>query len=96
MGFPRQVYWRGLPFPSPEDLPNLEIEPVSPALADRFFSTETPGKPRCLEVICQMNWASSQTHTVGFLSLGLSRMSGMSRAGGSASTLTYLHWGSGV
>ena len=32
MGFPRQEYWNGLPFPSPEDLPNLGIEPVSPAL----------------------------------------------------------------
>ena len=40
MGFPRQEYWSGLPFPSPG-----EIEPVSPALAGRFFTTETPGKP---------------------------------------------------
>ena len=28
MGFPRKEYWRGLPFPSPGDLPNLEIERV--------------------------------------------------------------------
>ena len=33
MGFPRQEYWSGLPFPYPGDLPNLEIEPMSPALA---------------------------------------------------------------
>ena len=33
MGFPRQKYWSGLPFPSPGDLPNPGIEPVSPALA---------------------------------------------------------------
>ena len=32
MGFPRQEYWSGLPFPSPGDLPNPEIEPLSPAL----------------------------------------------------------------
>ena len=32
MGFSRQEYWRGLPFPSPEDLPNPGIEPRSPAL----------------------------------------------------------------
>ena len=32
MGFPRQDYWSGLPFPSPGDLPNPGIEPVSPAL----------------------------------------------------------------
>ena len=33
MGFPRKEHWNGLPFPSPGDLPNLGIEPVSPALA---------------------------------------------------------------
>ena len=31
MGFSRQEYWSGSPFPSPEDLPNPGIEPVSPA-----------------------------------------------------------------
>ena len=37
MGFSRQEYWRGLPFPSPGDLPNPGIEPGSPAL-QRFFT----------------------------------------------------------
>ena len=32
MGFPRQEYWSGLPFPSPGDLPGPRIEPRSPAL----------------------------------------------------------------
>ena len=32
MGFSRQEYWRGLPFPSPGDLPNPGIDPGSPAL----------------------------------------------------------------
>ena len=32
MGFPRQEYWSGLPFPFPGDLPNPGIEPKSPAL----------------------------------------------------------------
>ena len=32
MGFPKQEYWSGLPFPSPRDLPNPGIEPRSPAL----------------------------------------------------------------
>ena len=36
LGFLRQEYWNGLPFPSPGDLPGLGIEPVSPALADGF------------------------------------------------------------
>ena len=45
MGFPRQEYWSGLPFPSPGDLPNPEMKPASPALAGGFFTTEPPGKP---------------------------------------------------
>ena len=32
MGFPRQEHWSGLPFPSPGDLPNLGVRPMSPAL----------------------------------------------------------------
>ena len=38
MGFPRQEYWSGLPFPSPGDCADPGIEPVLPALAGRFFS----------------------------------------------------------
>ena len=45
MGFPRQKYGSGLPFPSPEDLPNPGIEPTSPVWADGFFITQPPGKP---------------------------------------------------
>ena len=45
MGFPRQDYWSGLPFPSPGNLPKLGIEPASPALASRLFTTELLGKP---------------------------------------------------
>ena len=45
MGFSRQEYWSGLLFLSPGDLPDPGIEPVSPALAGRFFTTEPPGKP---------------------------------------------------
>ena len=46
MGFSRQEYWNGLPFPLPGDLPNPEIEPLSPAMADGFFTNEPPGKPQ--------------------------------------------------
>ena len=42
MGFFRQEYWSKLLFPSPGDFPYLGIEPVSPALAGRFFTTEPP------------------------------------------------------
>ena len=45
MGFSRQESWSGLPFPSPGDLSDPGIEPVSPALAGGFFTTEPPGKP---------------------------------------------------
>ena len=46
MGFLRQEYWDGLPFPPPGDLPDLEIKPLSPGapvLAGRFFATELLG-----------------------------------------------------
>ena len=42
-GFPRQEYWGGLPSPSPGDLPRPRIEPVSPVLTGRLFTTEPPG-----------------------------------------------------
>ena len=45
MGFPRQEYWSGLPFPPPGDLPNPGIEPVSlgsPALAGGVLTTSAP------------------------------------------------------
>ena len=45
MGFPRQEYWSGLPLPPPGDLPDPRNEPVSPALAGGFFTSEPPGKP---------------------------------------------------
>ena len=51
MGFSRQEYWSGLPFPSPGHLSDPGIESVilaSPALARKFFTTESPGKPPCL------------------------------------------------
>ena len=41
MGFPRQEYWSGLSFLPPGDLPDPGIEPASPALAGRFFTTST-------------------------------------------------------
>ena len=43
--FPRPEYWNGLSFPSSGDLPNAGIKPESPALTDRFFTTEPPGNP---------------------------------------------------
>ena len=45
VGFPRQEYWSGLPFPSPEDPPDPGIEPGSPALEADALTSEPPGKP---------------------------------------------------
>ena len=42
MGFSKQGYWGGLPFPTSGDLPNPGIKPTSPALADGCFITEAP------------------------------------------------------
>ena len=44
MGFPRQEYWSGLPFPSPGFFSSPRIKPASPTLAGRFFTTKPPGK----------------------------------------------------
>ena len=46
MGFSRQEYWSGLPFPPPGELSDPGIKPTSPALAGRFFTTEPPRKPQ--------------------------------------------------
>ena len=48
MGFSRQEYWSGLPFPTPEDHPDPGIKPKSvgsPALAGGFFTTGANEKP---------------------------------------------------
>ena len=44
MGFSRQKYWSGLPFPTPGDLCDPGIELMSPALAGEFPTNESPGK----------------------------------------------------
>ena len=44
MGFSRQEYWSGLPFPSPEDLPDPGIEPGSLTLQADSVPSEPPGK----------------------------------------------------
>ena len=54
MGFPRREYWSELPGPSPGDLPDPGIEPVSPALASGFFPAESPGKPLICVILAQL------------------------------------------
>ena len=46
MGFPRQEYWSGLPFPSPGDLPDPGIKPRSPALQEDSLKADSlPSEP---------------------------------------------------
>ena len=44
-GISQAKYWSRLPFLTPGDLPDPGMEPTSPALVGRFFTTEPPGKP---------------------------------------------------
>ena len=46
MGFSKQEYWSGLPFPSPGDLTDPGIKPRSPALQADSLSSEPPGKQK--------------------------------------------------
>ena len=60
MGFFRQEYWSGLPFPTPGDLPDPGIEHASlasPALAGGFFTSVPPGKLKNLySYSCSLLW----------------------------------------
>ena len=64
MGFSRQEYWSGLPFPSPGYLPNPGIKFASPALAGKFFSTELPGKPTS---ICTSTLIPQQLYEISWI-----------------------------
>ena len=44
MEFSRQEYWSGMPRPSPGDLPDLGMEPGSPALQADALPPESPGR----------------------------------------------------
>ena len=55
MGIPRQEYWSGLPFPSLGDHSNPETEPISHALAGRFFTSEVSGRPYFVIILTLMH-----------------------------------------
>ena len=57
--FPRQEYLSGLPFPSPGDLPDPQIEPTTPARAGGFFPTDPPGKLPLRSVFGNSLWTVS-------------------------------------
>ena len=68
MGFSRQEYWSGLPFPSPVDLPNPGIEAtslMSPALAGRFFTTGTTWEsPKWQHIKKQRHYFADKGHRI--------------------------------
>ena len=73
LGFPRQEYWSGLPFPSPGNVPNLGIKltsPVSPSVAGGFFTSEPSGEPVILGTRFQ-----SYAHKLAAISLSITSSS---------------------
>ena len=70
MGFSRQEYWSGLPFPSPGDLPNPGIKSGSPALQADSLPSEPPWKPLFLVRIMFMamrRWEGQKLGSWGVL-----------------------------
>ena len=71
MGFSRQEYWSGLPFPSPGDLPDPRVEPGSPALeADALTSWATRGWIKCSNQKTQTGWMNTKARPIYMLSTG--------------------------
>ena len=53
MGFSRQEYWSGLPFPTPGDIPNPVVEPRFPPLQADSLPSKSPGKSqKCSRSLC--------------------------------------------
>ena len=70
MGFPWQEYWSGLPFPSSGALPDPGMEPMSPALAGRFFTIETPGKPTTKDKLLNLKYRLENIYITIFVKCG--------------------------
>ena len=78
MGFFRQEYWSGLPFPTPGDLfdPGMEpASPASPALVGGFFTTEPPGKP--LKTITHVVTFSTKISYLNLISVRVTLVKGV-------------------
>ena len=72
MGFSRQEYWSGLPFPSPGDLPNPGVQPGSPALWADSLPSEPPGKGRWVNVSVAPKRSQTLRYPFERLSVGVS------------------------
>ena len=70
MGFSRQDYWNGLPFPSPGDLPDPGTEPRSPALQADSLPSGLPGEPLCWKVHAHLKHCQRLSDCILSLSRG--------------------------
>ena len=71
MGFSRQEYWSGLPFPSPGVLPDPEVKPGSPALQVDSLPTEPPGKPQYNPGCMRYAWRGFMNSMVNFTKIDI-------------------------
>ena len=70
--------WSGFPFSSPGNLPDPGMEPTSPALADRFFTTISSGKPRLeKEPLWKWNGSASQMYYCSFSVIKICKRNGI-------------------
>ena len=89
MGFSRQEYWSGLPFPSPGDIPDPGMEPRSPALQADALPSEPPGKPSYIsgwvifliqilfsEINVQRQWEETMEKLMEFTQAAMDRKTG--------------------
>ena len=73
MGFPRQEYWRRLPFPSPGDLPSTGIEPLSPAWKADSLPLSHLGNPFYFEIISNHSLQNVSKTCIGKLRISFSK-----------------------
>ena len=64
MGFSRQEYWSGLPFPSPGDLPNPGIEPRSPVICENYKDEAGKSVFHIISVLHILNLAFKRVSTL--------------------------------
>ena len=86
MGFSRQEYWNGLPFPSPGDIPDPRIEPGSPALQADALTSEPYPYPTLYLIYLQVLWVLSPKESYQSLSLFICPRSQLRYTGSSSLT----------
>ena len=87
MGFSRQEYWSGLPFPSPGDLPDPGIEPVSPALQADSLPLSHQGSPYDKHLGCLLGSSGGKESACNARDMGLIPGSGRSPGKGNGNQL---------